>query len=74
MSCCATSGSGFCSADNPTAERPGTRRVRIITILRRTIERRRQRLALLELGDRMLQDIGVSRDQAPKEGRRPFWR
>jgi uncharacterized protein YjiS (DUF1127 family) len=36
-------------------------------------ERRRQRLALLELDDRLLADIGVSRADALAEARKPFW-
>jgi uncharacterized protein YjiS (DUF1127 family) len=35
--------------------------------------RRRQRQALLELEDRQLVDIGVSRQQAEQEARKPFW-
>jgi uncharacterized protein YjiS (DUF1127 family) len=35
--------------------------------------RRRQRRALLKLDDRMLADIGLSRQQAEQEGRKPFW-
>jgi uncharacterized protein YjiS (DUF1127 family) len=41
---------------------------------RRMSERQRQRRALLELDDRMLADIGVSRAQALRTGRRPWWR
>jgi uncharacterized protein YjiS (DUF1127 family) len=33
-------------------------------------ERRMQRLALLELEDRLLSDIGVSREQAAREARK----
>ena len=36
-------------------------------------EHRRQRLALLELDDRLLADIGVSRADALIEARRPIW-
>jgi uncharacterized protein YjiS (DUF1127 family) len=39
----------------------------------RFAERRRQRLALLELDDRLLADIGVSRADALAEARKPFW-
>jgi uncharacterized protein YjiS (DUF1127 family) len=38
------------------------------------IERYRQRRALLELSDHMLKDIGISRVEAWREGRKPFWR
>jgi uncharacterized protein YjiS (DUF1127 family) len=32
-----------------------------------------QRRALLQLDDRLLDDIGVSREQAMQEGRKRFW-
>jgi uncharacterized protein YjiS (DUF1127 family) len=38
------------------------------------IERRRSRLALLEMTDAQLQDIGVSRADAYRELDKPFWR
>lgn len=38
------------------------------------LERHRQRRALLELGDHLLKDIGLSRSEAEREGRKPFWR
>jgi uncharacterized protein YjiS (DUF1127 family) len=34
----------------------------------------RQRRALLALDERMLKDIGISRGEAEREARRPFWR
>lgn len=37
-------------------------------------ERRRQRRALLGLGDYLLHDIGLSRADAEGEGGKPFWR
>ena len=37
-------------------------------------DRRRQRLALAELDDRLLADIGVSCAQARHEAEKPFWR
>jgi len=37
------------------------------------LERRRSRLALLEMTDDQLWDIGVSRCDAHREGIRPFW-
>jgi len=33
----------------------------------------RQRQALLDLDDHLLADIGVSREQALREARKPFW-
>lgn len=38
------------------------------------VERRRQRRALLGLSDALLKDIGVSRADALREARKPFWR
>lgn len=37
------------------------------------LQRRRQRRALLELSDHVLKDIGIGRNQAFQEGRKPFW-
>jgi uncharacterized protein YjiS (DUF1127 family) len=37
-------------------------------------ERRRQRKALLQLDDRMLADIGISKAQAVEEAEKPFWK
>ena len=37
-------------------------------------DRARQRRALMELGDHMLRDIGISRADACREAARPFWR
>jgi uncharacterized protein YjiS (DUF1127 family) len=38
------------------------------------IERSRQRRALAELDDRLLRDIGLTRDEARRECANPFWR
>jgi uncharacterized protein YjiS (DUF1127 family) len=40
----------------------------------RCYERRRQRIELLELDDRMLADIGITKSQATEEGKKPFWK
>ncbi|MGP8291400.1 DUF1127 domain-containing protein [Vreelandella zhanjiangensis] len=37
-------------------------------------ERRRSRRQLLTLDDRLLRDIGITRAQAQKEGRKSFWK
>lgn len=37
-------------------------------------ERRRSRRQLLTLDDRLLNDIGITRAQARKEGRKAFWK
>jgi len=36
--------------------------------------RRRQRKALLELDDRMLADVGITKSQAAEEAKKPFWK
>ena len=36
-------------------------------------KRWRQRQALLELDDRLLQDLGITRDEAIHEARKGFW-
>jgi uncharacterized protein YjiS (DUF1127 family) len=38
------------------------------------IERSRQRRQLLEMDDRQLKDIGVTRAEAELEGRKPIWK
>jgi len=42
--------------------------------LRFELEKARQRKLLKELDDRLLVDIGVTRKQAEREARKPFWR
>ena len=37
------------------------------------LERSRQRMALAELDDRLLRDIGVTSAQARREAAKPFW-
>lgn len=59
-------------------ERPARRTLvsvlsRIVSLLERWGERGRQRRALLALDDRLLSDIGLSRADAEREGRKPFW-
>lgn len=62
----------------PSAQRGFvTRLVRVLRSLARWIDnlldRRRSRLALLEMTDDQLKDIGVTRCDAHREGIRPFW-
>jgi uncharacterized protein YjiS (DUF1127 family) len=38
------------------------------------MERSRQRRALAELDERLLRDIGLTRDEAWRECANPFWR
>jgi uncharacterized protein YjiS (DUF1127 family) len=42
--------------------------------LKSMLDRQRQRRALLLLDDRLLKDVGVTREQVKKEGGKPFWR
>ena len=41
---------------------------------RRAAERSRQRKRLLEMDARELNDIGITREQAEREARKPVWR
>jgi uncharacterized protein YjiS (DUF1127 family) len=45
-----------------------------LATIHRGLQRQRQRRALLEFDDRMLEDIGISREQAVEEARKPFWK
>ena len=47
--------------------------LRIVAMIEMAVERRRSRLALMELGDAQLKDIGISRSEAFREANRPFW-
>lgn len=44
------------------------------SLVARWYDRYLQRLALAELEEHLLADIGVSREQARQEASRPFWR
>ena len=58
------------------AARPSRQRAlyRLLLTLEEWAERRRQRRALLALGDLALKDIGLSSADAWQEGRKPAWR
>jgi len=45
-----------------------------IRALAAAMERRRQRHDLALLDDRLLRDIGLTRSEAAREWRKPFWR
>ena len=47
--------------------------LRVVAIIEMAVERRRSRLALMELSDAQLKDIGISRSEAFREANRPFW-
>ncbi|MCO5085048.1 MAG: DUF1127 domain-containing protein [Rhizobiaceae bacterium] len=60
----------------PTAtfmRRFGAALLRTTDSLDRMMDRRRSRLALLEMTDDQLKDVGLSRGEAYREGIRPFW-
>jgi len=48
--------------------------LRCLAALRRMHERSCQRQDLHELDDHLLRDIGITREQARREIRKPFWR
>lgn len=45
----------------------------LVSRLRRWMERAEQRRILQEMDDYQLRDIGLARDEASAEARRPFW-
>jgi uncharacterized protein YjiS (DUF1127 family) len=47
---------------------------RLGTIYRLSRERHRQRRQLMEMDDRDLKDIGITREQAEQEARKPIWK
>lgn len=51
----------------------GSALLRVVAMIEMAVERRRSRLALMELNDAQLKDIGISRSQAFREANRPFW-
>ncbi len=62
------------TSDNAFVRQSADRLVRCIEGVSRMFARRRQRQALLELEDHLLADIGLTRDQAELEARKPFWK
>ena len=76
MSC----GSTTCTSSIPlnSATRVSWRAVRVPSPFAwgfwRAYDRWLQRHALLELDDRLLEDIGLTREDALREVRKPFWR
>jgi len=47
---------------------------RLGTVYRLSRERYRQRRQLMEMDDRQLKDIGITREQAEQEARKPIWK
>ena len=48
--------------------------VNLFTVVSTWHERAHQRRQLLDLDDRLLEDIGISREEALAKAARPFWR
>ena len=56
-----------------TAFWPLVRKLRFAPPIAAWRDLRRQRDTLLDLDDHILRDVGLTRDMARREGRRPFW-
>ncbi len=56
-----------------TSGHRGSVLLRLISMIEMAVQRRRSRIALMELSDDLLKDIGVSRSEAFRESNRPFW-
>ena len=51
----------------------GSALMRVVAMIEMAMDRRRSRLALMELSEAQLKDIGISRSEAYREANRPFW-
>jgi uncharacterized protein YjiS (DUF1127 family) len=51
----------------------GSTLMRVVAMIEMAMDRRRSRLALMELSDAQLKDIGISRSEAFREANRQFW-
>jgi uncharacterized protein YjiS (DUF1127 family) len=77
MSCAAKRCSSVSQFDAPAdlgTKRASTLLGRVAAPAYRALQRRRQRNRLLELDERQLSDIGVTKEQAREEARKPLWR
>ena len=65
--------SAFSPSRTRSAALGGSALLRVMSMIELAVQRRRSRLALMELNDEQLKDIGVSRSEAYREFKRPFW-
>jgi uncharacterized protein YjiS (DUF1127 family) len=56
-----------------SASARGSTLLRVVSMIEMALQRRRSRIALMELTDAQLKDIGISRSEAYRESNRPFW-
>lgn len=57
-----------------TAHRPAHWMARLVKTLKLWRTRAKQRHHLMQLDDHLLSDIGISRAEAEREARKPFWK
>jgi uncharacterized protein YjiS (DUF1127 family) len=62
------------TSDSAFVHQGAERLVQWIEAVSGMFRRRRQRQALLALEGHLLADIGVTREQAEQEARKPFWK
>jgi uncharacterized protein YjiS (DUF1127 family) len=74
MSCGSAISPTYGSPIDLAALRPAFRIRWLLEIAARLHARQRQRRALRELDARLLRDIGLTRQEALREGSKPFWR
>jgi uncharacterized protein YjiS (DUF1127 family) len=78
MSCgstaCISTETTIPTSDSALVHQGAERFVEWVEAVRGMYRRRRQRQALLELDDDLLNDVGLTRDQAEQEARKTFWK
>ncbi len=70
----AESAGGLAALERPLAWPEALAPRRLLEALRAALARRLERITLAELDDRLLADIGVTREAAIEEARRGIWR
>jgi len=76
MSCGSTTSSRSVTPKISLAQPPAVRipsPLGWLKTLKQKHDRWQQRRALLDLSDHMLKDIGITREEAKREARKPFW-